>query len=181
MASVPSYQMLDVPQTRWNLGFAHIALELCPRLQTWQRIPQRLVSFINDDSCFFGLKPSVSSNPITDLPKLSWGRSDDFILDFGLHVVGSVSFRLVAQGLDVDAPCRLLLTFGESPYDATEDLGSVKTWISTSWLPDEVINMTVFLQTSPCLVDTPSVTCEYKSLTHRRSLEFVSRTFHVTL
>lgn len=41
----------------------------------------------------------------------------------------------------MDAPCRLRLTFGESPLDVTMGMDGVNTWISTAWLPDEIINV----------------------------------------
>jgi hypothetical protein len=41
----------------------------------------------------------------------------------------------------MDAPRRLRLTFGESPFDVTMGMEHVQTWISISWLPDETINI----------------------------------------
>jgi alpha-L-rhamnosidase len=52
-----------------------------------------------------------------------------------------VSMRLTSYGGYMDAPCRLRLTFGESPLDVTMGMDNVKTWISTSWLPDEIVNI----------------------------------------
>ncbi|GJC81657.1 hypothetical protein ColLi_04495 [Colletotrichum liriopes] len=49
--------------------------------------------------------------------------------------------KLKSRGSHMDAPCRLRLTFGESPLDVTLGMDNVKTWISTSWLPDEIINI----------------------------------------
>jgi alpha-L-rhamnosidase len=55
--------------------------------------------------------------------------------------MGYLSFHVGVDGVHADAPVRLILTFGEIPCDVTEDLHPCKTWISTSWLPDEVINV----------------------------------------
>jgi alpha-L-rhamnosidase len=44
-------------------------------------------------------------------------------------------------GKNIDDPCRLRLTFGEVPPDVTEELDDCKSWIATSWLPDEVTNV----------------------------------------
>ncbi|KPI34600.1 uncharacterized protein AB675_4915 [Cyphellophora attinorum] len=82
-----------------------------------------------------------ASGGIGQLRDLTWGRGDEFVLDFGLHLVGHVAFHLDAEGLNIDAPCRLHLTFGESPFDVTERMDDIETWISTSWLPDETINI----------------------------------------
>ena len=47
----------------------------------------------------------------------------------------------------MDAPCRLRLTFGESPFDVVLGMDNVNTWISTAWLPDEIINIDTCPQT----------------------------------
>lgn len=64
-----------------------------------------------------------------------------FTLDFGSHRIGYFSFHCGIQGVNADAPARLKLTFGEIPFDVLEDLHPCKTWISTSWVPDETINV----------------------------------------
>lgn len=43
----------------------------------------------------------------------------------------------------MDAPCRLRLTFGESPLDVTTSMEGVETWLGKAWLPDEIINVDV--------------------------------------
>jgi alpha-L-rhamnosidase len=141
MATVPENQKVEkILETRFNDDFAQTAEGLTPILRKWTRLPQRLVQFDSDKS-FFGLRAYTDERPIKDLPSLSFGKRDEFTIDFGTHVVGHFSFHLAGEGTNIDAPCRLRLTFGESPYDVTEDLRSCDTWISTSWLPDEVINV----------------------------------------
>lgn len=130
---------VDNPETSWNQQFADTALRLRPSLCSWLCRPQRLVNFEKDSDAYFGLKP-VQSYSTDQLLSLEWGQGDEFVLDFGIHLVGSVSFQLIGTAVN-DAPCRLRLTFGESPIDVTENMENVKTWISTSWLPDEVINV----------------------------------------
>lgn len=132
----------SVVPTRWNRDFEKIANDLCPTLQQWTRQPQRLVEFNKDESHYFGVRSSTSdSHSIENLPTITWGKGDGFILDFGLHMVGYVSFKLESRGAHMDAPCRLRLTFGESPLDVTMGMEGVQTWISTAWLPDEIINI----------------------------------------
>lgn len=146
MAELPDNQKATPATTVFNAGFASKAAELLPELHTWSQTPQRAIKFRKEPSVYFGLKP-VATHDVSDFEKLTWGKDDDFILDFGLHMVGHLRFRLSAVGLNIDAPCRLRLTFGESPIDATEPMDDVKTWISTSWLPDEIINVDVMPQT----------------------------------
>ncbi|KAL3451482.1 Six-hairpin glycosidase-like protein [Aspergillus insuetus] len=123
-------------------SFEAIAAKTPSTLHRWSRTPQQIISFIpTPEPSFFGLHPSLTEYAISDLPSLTWGRGADFILDFGIHMVGYVSFLLTSSGEHMDAPCRLRLTFGESPLDVTMGMEGVKTWISTAWLPDEVINI----------------------------------------
>lgn len=122
--------------------FEVLANDLVPVLHRWSRAPQRLVSFAKAKSPnFFGLQLSPASHAISDLPSLEWGKGSDLILDFGIHMVGTLSFQLSCIGANMDAPCRLRLTFGESPLDVAMSMDDVQTWISTSWLPDEIINV----------------------------------------
>lgn len=141
MAEVPENQKIEeVLPTIINHDFAKTAQSLLPDLIRSEHSPVRLVRFESDDTQFFKVKP-VFDNEIGVLANELWGKGTQFVLDFGLHLVGHVSFRIEAEGLNIDAPCRLNLTFGESPIDVTEDMAGVNTWISTSWLPDEVVNI----------------------------------------
>ena len=144
MATVPENQNIAVVlKTNFNHHFAQVAESLCPKLHRWDRVPQRLIRFEKDDSAYFGLSAAAVATPLDQLPTLLWSRKEEFILDFGIHLVGQLSFHLEAEGVNIDAPCRLRLTFGESPFDVTGDLNTVDTWISTSWLPDEIINVDI--------------------------------------
>jgi alpha-L-rhamnosidase len=138
---VPANQHVEVaPEIVLNHEFARKAEELKPVLQEWVETPSSVVEFKPDPKHFFGTKP-VPSHTIEELSKLSYGKGDQFILDFKSHRVGYLSFQLGVDGVNVDAPARLRLTFGEVPFDVTEELHPCNTWISTSWLPDEVINV----------------------------------------
>ncbi|OJJ46413.1 hypothetical protein ASPZODRAFT_132518 [Penicilliopsis zonata CBS 506.65] len=139
---------LNPPETAWNRAFEAVADSLLPDLQRWHRTPQQIVSFTQaTESSFFGVKLSPASHAISDLPSLPWGKGADFILDFGVHMVGRLSFQLSGVGRHMDAPCRLRLTFGESPLDVTMGMDGVDTWISTAWLPDEILNIDELPQT----------------------------------
>ncbi|KAH7129904.1 alpha-L-rhamnosidase [Dactylonectria estremocensis] len=141
MANVPNPPIEQVVPAAWNQDFEKISEELCPSLARWDRFPQRLVAFSPDEESYFGIKATPSPHAMDEFPALTWGKGDEFVLDFGVHMVGFVSFKLDSVGDHMDAPCRLRLTFGESPLDVTMDMDKVETWISTAWLPDEVINV----------------------------------------
>ncbi|KFY98278.1 hypothetical protein V498_01543 [Pseudogymnoascus sp. VKM F-4517 (FW-2822)] len=138
---VPENQKVEVvPKTIFNHGFAQKAKELTPVLHEWIDRPLSVVEFQPDPKEFFKCK-GLPKHTIDELSSISYGRGDEFILDFGSHRVGYLSFHISVDGVNIDAPARLRVTFGEIPYDVTENLHPCKTWISTSWLPDEVINV----------------------------------------
>lgn len=132
----------EIIPTAWNRSFETTSELLRPQLARWHRYPQRLVTFDPDPAAFFGVQPSPdASRPLSALSSLAWAKGDDFVLDFGVHMVGFLSFRLSCVGANMDAPCRLRLTLGESPLDVVEGMNGVETWISTAWLPDEVLTV----------------------------------------
>jgi hypothetical protein len=63
------------------------------------------------------------------------------ILDFGGHRTGNLSFLLQTEGREPDAPARLRFVFGEVPTDVAEPLYPYKGNLSSSWLPDEIVNI----------------------------------------
>ncbi|KAF9892238.1 hypothetical protein FE257_002015 [Aspergillus nanangensis] len=144
MALPPPEDMKEsTTETRWNRRFEQAANTLQPTLHRWTRLPQRLVEFETGCDQYFGVSPRTSNHSISDLPSLNWTKDGELVLDFGIHMVGYLSFHLNFTGANMDAPCRLQLTFGESPFDVTMDMNNVNTWLSTSWLPDEVINIDI--------------------------------------
>lgn len=138
---VPANQKVDVaPEIEFNEQFARKAEELKPILYEWVDTPLSVVTFQPSKQSFFGVK-AIPTHSSAHLSSTSYGRGDQFILDFGSHRVGYLSFHLGVDGVNIDAPARLRVTFGEVPFDVTENLHPCNTWISTSWLPDEVINV----------------------------------------
>jgi alpha-L-rhamnosidase len=138
---VPANQRIEkVLATHRNEEFVRKAEACASKLHEWTDVPLSVISFESDPEAFFKCR-AVEQHQVSQLPSISYGRGDQFILDFGSHRVGYFSFHLGADGVNIDAPARLRLTFGEVPYDVTEDLHPCKSWISTSWLPDETINV----------------------------------------
>jgi alpha-L-rhamnosidase len=120
--------------------FLDTAEALTPEIHSWIEHPLEVVSFKPDPTEYFQCR-LVHQYTVSELSKVAWGKGDEFVLDFGTHRVGYFAFHLAAHGANVDAPVRLKLTFGEIPFDVTEDLHPCKSWISTSWLPDDTINV----------------------------------------
>ncbi|TCT83003.1 alpha-L-rhamnosidase-like protein [Gibbsiella quercinecans] len=78
---------------------------------------------------------------IAELPGKSFKNGESFIIDFGEHYTGYLTFTLGWKGVSCDAPVRLRLIFGEVSTDVAQPLYPYKGWISASWLPDEVLNV----------------------------------------
>jgi hypothetical protein len=75
------------------------------------------------------------------LAQRSWQEGEVFHLDFGRHLTGYLSLRVIPTGSVADSPIRLRLTFGEVPTDVAEPLYPYRGWISAAWLPEETVTI----------------------------------------
>lgn len=118
--------------------FVEEAQALTPSLREKNVYPVRLVEIVEDRSKFqgWGVCPA---GEISMLQEQSFGTGDSFILDFGDHYVGRLSFSVNPVGSPPDAPLKLKLEFGEMPCEIGEDFGNYDGWISSSWHQEETI------------------------------------------
>ncbi|KAK2760023.1 hypothetical protein FQN54_002759 [Arachnomyces sp. PD_36] len=137
-------------KTCLNQAFASKADGCLKELHEWTEYPTEVVSFTPDKDSWFGHRQTPRYT-IDELTSLQWGKGDEFIIDFGTHRVGYLKFRLEAEGINIDAPARLKFTFGEVTSDVAEELHPCKSWISSSWIPDDTMN----IDWLPCDVDFP--------------------------
>ncbi|KAB5550752.1 bacterial alpha-L-rhamnosidase domain-containing protein [Coniochaeta sp. 2T2.1] len=141
MATLPESQKIEkLYATRYNASFANKAETLLPVLNMWTVDAPSVVRFDPHPTAFFKVQ-ATRTEGMAELSTRSWAKGDEFTTDFGSHNVGFLKLSLGAEGLNIDAPTRLKITFGEVPYDVTEEIHPCQSWISTSWLPDEVINV----------------------------------------
>jgi alpha-L-rhamnosidase len=124
------------PVARW----ADMAESLRPELIETEQLPQRLVRAVADSSAPLLWRMETEA-PAGALSSRVLKKGDAFIVDFGGHRTGNLSFVLQTEGREPDAPARLRLTFGEVPSDVAEPLYPYKGMLSSSWLPDEIINV----------------------------------------
>ena len=123
-------------RTRW-LG---IAESLKPVLKETKQAPLSVVRPVSDSTKYLRWRMEIEY-PAADLAKQLLRKNDHLILDFGGHRTGFLEFRLVGEGVSVDSPCRLKLTFGEVPGDVAEPLHPYRGQLSEAWLPEEVITV----------------------------------------
>ena len=68
-------------------------------------------------------------------------KSDSLCLDFGEHLVGTVTLRLSSCGSHPDAPLWLRLKFAERMSELKENVEDYHGWISASWVQQEQIHV----------------------------------------
>lgn len=133
-----------------NEAFLEEAERLKPQLYETIVRPRQLVQIEADSSAVHGYR----CNPVADAAELearSFGKGDSFILDFGDHRVGYLSFTIRTVGSPPDAPLKLKLTFGEMPVEVAVPFDTYDGWISSAWLQEE----TIFVDVMPHRVELP--------------------------
>ena len=104
--------------------------------------PVHLMKPVEDASAFLGWRLSAANEAAVALNRpLEPGET--FYFDFGEHLTGHFSIRLVRCGTPVDAPVRLHLEFGEVPAEIVRSFdkscGLASSWHQDEWLTvDEV-------------------------------------------
>lgn len=94
------------------------------------------VEIVEDTSAFF----SCAANNAGTIPAVV-KTGDRFVVDFGRHCVGRLSFHVCDDGRYIDAPVRLKLRFAEVPYELYRDHASYHGGLCASWLMEEIINV----------------------------------------
>lgn len=120
-------------QARWIA----IAEALKPQLRETPVPPVSVVRPVADAARFLRWSMDAVA-PAAQVRERPLKRGGSFILDFGRHLAGYLSFALVGEGEAVDSPARLRLTFGEVPADVAGPLDAGT--LSRAWLPDEMVN-----------------------------------------
>ncbi|KJD44547.1 family 78 glycoside hydrolase catalytic domain [Paenibacillus terrae] len=112
--------------------------------------PQQMVEIVHNADAMHGWK----THPVQSVSTLSqqhYGKGDEFILDFGTHQVGYLSFSVRPVGSPPDASLHLKLTFGEMPVEVAEPFSNYTGWISSSWLQEE----TLYIDVLPGAIQLP--------------------------
>jgi alpha-L-rhamnosidase len=123
-----------------------LAESLHPQLHETVQSPISIVRFVPDASRYLRWRMETIS-PAAEIEKQLFKRGDNIILDFGGHRTGYLSFTIHGEGINIDSPTRLRLTFGEIPSDVAEDFYPYNGELAASWLPDETINIDDLPQT----------------------------------
>ncbi len=111
-----------------------------PALNEVSQAAQSLIRPVADPSLYLRWRME-SDGSIESLASRTFRAGDSFILDFGGHRTGYLSYTIEGVGRSVDAPARLRITFGEVPGDVAEPLHPYKGFLSEAWLPEEIITV----------------------------------------
>ncbi|WP_078544634.1 alpha-L-rhamnosidase-related protein [Litchfieldia alkalitelluris] len=125
-----------------NQFFLEKADQLLTPLLEEKQEPLQLVETTKNDDYIHGWK-TETVGPIEALQDRSLGKGESVIIDFGDHLVGYVSMRIVPVGSPPDAPLHVKFTFGEMPVEVSEPFSEYNGWISSSWLQEEVLHVDV--------------------------------------
>lgn len=118
------------------------AKQLQPKIYQKKISPQKIISLINDPSAIHHWSSKIVSDA-NDYLNQSFYSGDSFIIDFGQHNVGYLSFLCESTGSPPDAPAHIKLTFGETLCEIAEPFSQYQGWLSKSWLQqhDEYIDI----------------------------------------
>ncbi|MFZ2987596.1 hypothetical protein [Ideonella sp.] len=137
---MPANETPTIPQGEPVPHWLALAEALTPALYETEQQPLRLVAAVADASHPLRYRMEDLGD-VASLAQADLRAGDSFILDFGGHRTGYLSFLLGTSGREPDAPARLRLTFGEVPTDVAESFEPYTAWLSRAWLPDEVVNI----------------------------------------
>jgi len=107
-----------------------------PKLYEKEVLTDTVVEILPDASAFWGVRVQTLGKN-----RSVFKTGDSFVLDFGEHCVGTLSFRMRHDTRYLDAPVRLKLRFGEIPYEIARDPASFHGSLSVSWLQEEIVNL----------------------------------------
>lgn len=88
-------------------------------------------------------------------------NGESFLLDFGEHCVGHLTFSFDVTGKFIDAPVRLIVRFCEDLFEVDADFSGYKGQLSDAWLQEEIVKLDY-----PMTVTLPRrYSCRYVKIT----------------
>ncbi|RUS43900.1 family 78 glycoside hydrolase catalytic domain [Cohnella sp. AR92] len=121
-------------------AFVEKAERLTPTLHERRVEPVRTIEVEADPTSLHGWKVRETGT-VEALRQRALSRGDSFVVDFGDHQVGYLTFTVRSEDARADAPVRLKLIFGEMPVEIGESFDTYDGWLDRSWLQDEIVNL----------------------------------------
>ena len=104
------------------------------------KTPQRIVTVEKNKQKLDGIGVKKIAD-INELAKMSLGRNERVILDFGDHYVGRFSIKARSIGSSMDAPLTVKLKFAELPAELEQKSEDYDGWLSKSWMQEEILHL----------------------------------------
>jgi len=133
-------KIVKLPAGEPNALFLARAEALMPVLQESCQSPISLVRALPDADAYLRFRMEVVATA-AEFERSTWRQGQEFIIDFGGHRTGHLSFQLLAVDGPADSPVKLRLTFGEVPSDVAVPLYPYTGVLSAAWLPDETFTV----------------------------------------
>ncbi|THF83245.1 alpha-L-rhamnosidase-related protein [Cohnella fermenti] len=129
-------------QSFMDQAFVAKAERLTPTLRERRAEPVRIIEAEAERTALHGWKVRETGKAEA-LRTRALSKGDSFVVDFGDHQVGYLTFKLRSEEARADAPVRLKLIFGEMPVEIGESFDTYDGWLDRSWLQDEIVNLDV--------------------------------------
>jgi len=121
-------------------AFVEKAERLMPTLHERRVDAVRSIEVEADPASLHGWKVRETGS-IEALHQRALSKGESFVVDFGDHQVGYLTFKIRSEEARADSPVRLKLIFGEMPVEIGEDFDTYDGWLDRSWLQDEIVNL----------------------------------------
>ncbi|WP_100405383.1 alpha-L-rhamnosidase-related protein [Bacillus solitudinis] len=137
-----SFQISEWHNYQRKSEFEKKADNQSPKLYQKIEYPENIIQTEKGETIIHSWK-TVFVSSADKLSETEYGKGDSFILDFGEHLVGYLSFDVKPVGSPPDAPLKIRLTFGEMPVEVSESFAEYDGWISSSWLQEETLHIDI--------------------------------------
>ena len=117
------------------------AQALIPTLHETVVPPVTRIDIVPDASALHGWKSTPNDATLQSLPDTALGKGDSVTLDFGVHLVGHLRFRIRSDRWFNDSPVRLRLIFGETLAELAEPFDPYPGELSRAWLQDVQVDV----------------------------------------
>ncbi|MBQ6809450.1 MAG: sugar hydrolase [Clostridia bacterium] len=107
-----------------------------PQIYTTDIVSDTVIELVEDSSVYMGV-----GSKILGKNKIIFDDNDKFILDFGNHYTGQLSFKMEPESDYLDAPLRLKFRFGETPYELSRDFDAYVEGLSRTWLQEAIVDI----------------------------------------
>ena len=139
LSSLVSMKAQDVYE-QYREEWLRKSQELIPVLQVKTKVPIQVMRMIKDEGAYQKVRAEKISEAHRYFNTPLGTEAEEWILDFGEHVTGKVSFVIEAN-IPAHAPVQLRIKFAEVPAEMDASFDSYEGTLSKAWLQEEIITL----------------------------------------